>query len=145
MLLLVCEGVIPRFDVALLLADTGWEPRAVYENLARLRAHAAKFGIPVRTVSAGNIRDDALRCRRLGCGVPAEPSPFRAAVARNVHGAARTERLPVGSANTAVPRPPDGASSPGLPRFAHHLRAERSDAPGTRESTRSVRERGCGP
>lgn len=42
------------------LADTGWEPRAVYENLARLRAHAEKFGIPVRTVSAGNIRDDAL-------------------------------------------------------------------------------------
>jgi 3'-phosphoadenosine 5'-phosphosulfate sulfotransferase (PAPS reductase)/FAD synthetase len=58
-LLLACEGVIPRFDVAL-FADTGWEPRAVYENLARLRAHAEKFGIPVRTVSAGNIRDDAL-------------------------------------------------------------------------------------
>ncbi|MBV9844313.1 MAG: hypothetical protein JOZ47_04465 [Kutzneria sp.] len=58
-LLLACEGVIPRFDVAL-FADTGWEPRAVYENLARLRAHAAKFGIQVRTVSAGNIRDDAL-------------------------------------------------------------------------------------
>jgi hypothetical protein len=29
-------------------------------NLVRLRAHAAQFGIPVRTVSAGNIRDDAL-------------------------------------------------------------------------------------
>ena len=58
-LLLACEGVIPRFDVAL-FADTGWEPRAVYENLARLRAHAEQFGIPVRTVSAGNIRDDAL-------------------------------------------------------------------------------------
>lgn len=58
-LLLACEGVIPRFDVAL-FADTGWEPRAVYENLDRLRAHAAQFGIPVRTVLAGNIRDDAL-------------------------------------------------------------------------------------
>lgn len=58
-LLLACEGVIPRFDVAL-FADTSWEPRAVYTNLARLRAHAEKFGIPVRTVSAGNIRDDAL-------------------------------------------------------------------------------------
>ncbi|WP_414939755.1 hypothetical protein [Amycolatopsis sp. cmx-11-51] len=57
-LLLACEGVIPRFDVAL-FADTGWEPRAVYANLARLRAHAETFGIPVRTVSAGNIRDDA--------------------------------------------------------------------------------------
>lgn len=58
-LLLACEGVIPRFDVAL-FADTGWEPRAVYENLDRLRTHASKFGIPVRTVSAGNIRHDAL-------------------------------------------------------------------------------------
>jgi hypothetical protein len=58
-LLLACEGVIPRFDVAL-FADTGWEPRAVYENLARLQQHAEMFGIPVRTVSAGNIRDDAL-------------------------------------------------------------------------------------
>jgi hypothetical protein len=54
-LLLACEGVIPRFDLAW-FADTGWEPRAVYENLARLRTHAAKHGIPVRTVSAGNIR-----------------------------------------------------------------------------------------
>lgn len=58
-LLLACEGMIPRFDVAL-FADTGWEPKAVYENLTRLRKHAAQFGIPVRTVSAGNIRDDAL-------------------------------------------------------------------------------------
>lgn len=58
-LLLACEGVIPRFDAAL-FADTGWEPRAVYANLERLRVHAEKAGIPVRTVSAGNIRADAL-------------------------------------------------------------------------------------
>ncbi|WP_436499519.1 hypothetical protein [Actinokineospora sp. HUAS TT18] len=58
-LLLACEGVIPRFDMAL-FADTGWEPRAVYANLDRLTAHAAKAGIPVRRVSAGNIRTDAL-------------------------------------------------------------------------------------
>ena len=58
-LLLACDGVIPRFDYAL-FADTGWEPRQVYENLARLRAHAENAGIPVRTVSAGNIRTDAL-------------------------------------------------------------------------------------
>lgn len=58
-LLLACEGTIPTFDIAL-FADTGWEPRAVYGNLERLRAHAAKAGIPVRTVSAGNIRTDAL-------------------------------------------------------------------------------------
>ena len=54
-LLLACEGEIPRFDVAL-FADTGWEPRAVYANLDRLAAHAERHGIPVRQVSAGNIR-----------------------------------------------------------------------------------------
>lgn len=58
-LLLACEGAIPRFDAAL-FADTGWEPRAVYSNLERLRVHAGKAGIPVRTVSSGNIRSDAL-------------------------------------------------------------------------------------
>jgi hypothetical protein len=58
-LLLACEGAIPRFDVAL-FADTGWEPRAVYVNLERLAAHAERHGIPVRRVSAGNIRADAL-------------------------------------------------------------------------------------
>jgi hypothetical protein len=58
-LLLACEGKIPRFDYAL-FADTGWEPRAVYENLARLRARAEQAGIPVLTISGGNIRADAL-------------------------------------------------------------------------------------
>lgn len=57
-LLLACQGGIPPFDVAL-FADTGWEPKQVYRNLARLTAHAADAGIPVRTVSAGHIRDDA--------------------------------------------------------------------------------------
>ena len=71
-LLLACEGVIPRFDVAL-FADTGWEPKAVYANLARLRAHAAKFGIPVRTVSAGNIRDDALDPAHRFVSMPLRP------------------------------------------------------------------------
>lgn len=58
-LLLACEGEIPHFDVAL-FADTGWEPRAVYANLDRLTVHAEQHGIPVRRVSAGNIRADAL-------------------------------------------------------------------------------------
>lgn len=58
-LLLACDGVIPPFDVAV-FADTGWEPKQVYANLDRLTEHATRAGIPVRTVSAGNIRDDAL-------------------------------------------------------------------------------------
>jgi hypothetical protein len=68
-LLLACEGTIPRFDVAL-FADTGWEPRAVYSNLERLTAHAEKHGIPVRRVSAGNIRDDALDPRHRFVSMP---------------------------------------------------------------------------
>lgn len=62
-LLLACDGEIPSFDMAL-FADTGWEPRAVYATLDRLTAHAAKKGIPVRRVSAGNIRTDALDPRQ---------------------------------------------------------------------------------
>ncbi|MGW4115240.1 hypothetical protein ACWEFJ_30570 [Actinosynnema sp. NPDC004786] len=58
-LLLACEGEISRFDYAL-FADTGWEPRAVYANLQRLATYAERKGIPVRRVSAGDIRADAL-------------------------------------------------------------------------------------
>jgi hypothetical protein len=59
LLLLSCEGVIAKFDVAL-FADRGWEPHAVYQNLERLRAYAADHGVPVTRVSAGSIRRDAL-------------------------------------------------------------------------------------
>jgi 3'-phosphoadenosine 5'-phosphosulfate sulfotransferase (PAPS reductase)/FAD synthetase len=62
-LLLACERVIPPFDHAL-FADTGWEPRAVYETLSRLRERAAQAGFPIRMVSAGNIRTDALNGTR---------------------------------------------------------------------------------
>jgi hypothetical protein len=33
-LLLACDGAIPPFDAAY-FADTGWEPKPVYANLAR--------------------------------------------------------------------------------------------------------------
>lgn len=59
MLLLACERLIPPFDCAL-FADTRWEPRAVYANLERLADHAERAGIPVRIISAGDIRADAL-------------------------------------------------------------------------------------
>jgi 3'-phosphoadenosine 5'-phosphosulfate sulfotransferase (PAPS reductase)/FAD synthetase len=58
-LLLACEGRIPRFDHAL-FADTGWEPRAVHNQLAKVTAIATRAGTPVRIISAGNIRHDAL-------------------------------------------------------------------------------------
>ncbi|WP_063630498.1 adenine nucleotide alpha hydrolase family protein [Amycolatopsis thermoflava] len=59
MFLLACEGRIPRFDAAL-FADTGWEPKQVYAQLDTARRIGAQAGIPVRTVSNGNIRHDTL-------------------------------------------------------------------------------------
>lgn len=54
-LMLALDGEIPC-DAAI-FADTGWEPRAVYEHLEQIEALAAMKGIPVHRVSAGNIRD----------------------------------------------------------------------------------------
>lgn len=60
LLLLAAEGRLPALDAAI-FADTGWEPRAVYEHLDRIeREVAAPAGIPILRVSSGNIRDDAL-------------------------------------------------------------------------------------
>lgn len=59
LLLLAVEGHLPKPDLAL-FADTGWEPRAVYEHLAKLEALAADAGITVRRVASGNIRTDVL-------------------------------------------------------------------------------------
>ncbi|MFE7124916.1 hypothetical protein [Streptomyces sp. NPDC057617] len=60
MLLMAAEGHLPRLDAAI-FADTGWEPRAVYEHLDRIEREIAEpAGIPVLRVSSGNIRTDAL-------------------------------------------------------------------------------------
>lgn len=60
LLLLAAEGRLPGLDGAI-FADTGWEPRAVYEHLDRLEREVAQpAGIPIYRVSAGNIRSDAL-------------------------------------------------------------------------------------
>lgn len=57
--LLAIDGAIPPIDHAI-FADTGWEPRAVYEHLDRLTIALADAGVQVHIVSNGNIRDDAL-------------------------------------------------------------------------------------
>lgn len=57
--LLSVEGILPRPDVAI-FADTGWEPRNVYEHLDRLAVVLADAGIPLRKVSNGNLRNDAI-------------------------------------------------------------------------------------
>jgi hypothetical protein len=58
-MLLAATGKIAPFDAAI-FADTGWEPPEVTAHLDRLEGVAAQAGIPIRRVSAGNIRDDAL-------------------------------------------------------------------------------------
>ncbi|MFE4867649.1 hypothetical protein [Streptomyces sp. NPDC056682] len=59
-LLLAAEGRLPKPDAAI-FANTGWEPKKVYQHLERLTSEVAQpAGIPVYKVSAGNIRNDAL-------------------------------------------------------------------------------------
>lgn len=54
MALMAAHGEIGPMPDAAIFADTGWEPKAVYEHLDRLEK-ALPF--PVHRVSAGNIRD----------------------------------------------------------------------------------------
>jgi hypothetical protein len=58
-LLMSYEGELPPLDYAI-FADTGWEPKAVYEHLDELEARVGDR-IPIHRVSVGNIRDDMLR------------------------------------------------------------------------------------
>jgi hypothetical protein len=43
-----------------IFADTGWEPKPVYEHMQQMRTLAEAAGIEFHIVSAGNIRDDTL-------------------------------------------------------------------------------------
>lgn len=57
LLLMSLEGVLPKLDYAI-FADTGWEPKRVYEHLDLITAQAAGGGLPVLRVSKGNLRRD---------------------------------------------------------------------------------------
>ena len=64
--LMSCAGEIERADLAI-FADTGWEPKAVYEHLERLK----DGDIPITVVSKGNLRNDALdTSRRIFASMP---------------------------------------------------------------------------
>jgi hypothetical protein len=43
-----------------IFADTGWEPKGVYEHMAKMRELAEAAGIEFHIVSSGNIRNDTL-------------------------------------------------------------------------------------
>lgn len=59
-LLMSCHGELPKLDAAV-FADTHWEPAEVYTWLKELTEISEKAGIPVFTVSTGDLRADALR------------------------------------------------------------------------------------
>lgn len=59
LLLLALEGALPTLDCGI-FADTGGEPRRVYDHLDMLTARAADVGVPVLRVSNGNLRDDSI-------------------------------------------------------------------------------------
>lgn len=63
LLLMSCRGELPRLDAAV-FADTKAEPTPVYEHLAWLKGEAARAGIPVYEVSAGDLRADSLEFRQ---------------------------------------------------------------------------------
>lgn len=55
--LLAAAGRLPKLDGAV-FADTGWEPRRVYDHLERLRVEVLEpAGIPLHVVSNGNLRE----------------------------------------------------------------------------------------
>lgn len=56
MALMAAHGVIGPMPDCAIFADTGWEPKAVYDHLAWLRS-ANVLPFPVHMVSAGNLRD----------------------------------------------------------------------------------------
>lgn len=58
-LLMSCRGDLPRIDAAV-FADTQWEPPEVYNNLDWLTVEAAKIGVPVYRVTAGNLRQHTM-------------------------------------------------------------------------------------
>jgi len=62
-LLMSCAGVLPKLDHAI-FADTQWEPEGVYKHLDFLASYAEAHGIPVYSVTAGNLRQDALDFRQ---------------------------------------------------------------------------------
>lgn len=61
LLLMALAGEFAERPDYAIFADTGWEPKAVYKHLGWLETYATKRGIPVRRVSAGNLKEDVLR------------------------------------------------------------------------------------
>jgi hypothetical protein len=67
--LMVVEGVLDKLDGAI-FADTGWEPKRVYEHLNKLRDELHAAGVPLYVVSSGNLRSDAINPAHRYASIP---------------------------------------------------------------------------
>jgi hypothetical protein len=67
--LMASGGELPGLDGAI-FADTGWEPRRVYEHLDNLEKVLTDAGIPLYRVTSGNLRDDSLDPEHRYASVP---------------------------------------------------------------------------
>jgi hypothetical protein len=57
------KGELPKCD-AWVFADTKWEPKAVYENVAWLKSLAIEHGVVFAQVTVGDLRQDAIDFRQ---------------------------------------------------------------------------------
>ncbi len=87
-------GELPKLDHAI-FADTGWEPAEVYAHLDTLKKECADAGIEFHLVTAGNIREDAMRSRvrgiEDGTGMRAISMPLRTKDAAGGEGLVRRQ------------------------------------------------------
>lgn len=72
LLLMALHGETEPLDAAI-FANTGWEPAAVYRHIDWLRGECERAGLPLRTVSAGNIREHVLEMVRTDREIPGLP------------------------------------------------------------------------
>lgn len=72
LLMLAIHGEAPRPD-AVVFADTGWEPAAVYQHLVWCRTQCERSGLPFHVATYENIRvrvEEALRSRATFINLP---------------------------------------------------------------------------
>lgn len=69
LLLMMLHDEIPRADYVV-FADTGWEPKRVYEHLTFLEGLMEKANMPFFKVSSGNIREDFLAEKKRYASMP---------------------------------------------------------------------------
>jgi len=62
LLLMSLKGELPKLDHAI-FADTGLEPKAVYEHLERLKVECKKAGLPLHVVNNGDLRADNIAAK----------------------------------------------------------------------------------